>query len=203
VAEVEGGFVAVVKKDVASMHGIPMTEEAFEQLIHVESPYRYELIGGFAFDMTGSSPEHADISSNIETLFKEQLGRRGQCRVYREQYVVIPGQPSVIPDVVITCDLADRDKEKRRKPFQIRSPLIAVDVLSPSTEGYDRTEKFLRYQRSPTLEVYMLVSQEKEHVEVYRKATGWTQELFSAGQVIKFEQLDLELVVEGIYEGVF
>ena len=97
--------MAVVKKDVASMHGIPMTEEAFEQLIHVESPYRYELIGGFAFDMTGSSPEHADISSNIETLFKEQLGRRGPCRVYREQYVAIPGQPSVIPDVVITCDV--------------------------------------------------------------------------------------------------
>jgi Uma2 family endonuclease len=203
VAEVEGGFVVVVKKDIAQVHGIPMTKEAFEQLIQVESPYRYELIDGFAFDMTGSSPEHADISSNIETLFKEQLGRRGPCRVYREQYVAIPGQPSVVPDVVITCDVADRDKEKRLKPFQIRSPLIAVEVLSPSTEEYDRTEKFLRYQHSPTLEVYMLVSQAKEHVEVYRKSTGWTQERFSTGQVVKFDQMDLELALVAVYEGVF
>jgi Uma2 family endonuclease len=64
------------------MHGIPMTEEAFEHLIGLESPYRYELIDGLVYDMTGSSPEHADIADNISTLFKDQLGRQGPCRVY-------------------------------------------------------------------------------------------------------------------------
>ncbi|HEY4383128.1 MAG TPA: Uma2 family endonuclease [Ktedonobacteraceae bacterium] len=186
-----------------SLHGIPMTNEAFEHLIGIESPYQYELIDGFAFDMTGSTPEHADISFNIAQVFKEQLGKQGPCRVYEEQYVAIPGQPSVIPDVVITCDVADRDKNKRLKPFKIQSPLIAVEVLSPSTESYDRAEKFHRYQHSPTLEIYILVSQHEEYVEVYRKATGWTQEHFSTGQVIKLDQLDLELPVSSIYEGVF
>ncbi len=48
------------------LHGIRMTEEAFERLISVESPYRYELIDGIVYDMTGSTPEHSVIASNIE-----------------------------------------------------------------------------------------------------------------------------------------
>ena len=83
-----------------------------------------------------------------------------------------------------------------------KSPLIVFEVLSPSTEKYDRTEKFARYTRCPTLEVYMLVSQVEQHIEVYRRSMGWKQERFSAGQTVKLEQLDLELPVGSIYEGV-
>ena len=184
------------------LHGIRMTEEAFERLISVESPYRYELIDGVVYDMTGSTPEHSAISSNIESLLREQLGRSGPCRIHRDQYVAIPGKPPVVPDVVLTCDLADWDKNKRLKPFMIQSPLIVVEVLSPSTERYDRTEKFTRYMRCPTLEVYILVSQDEQYIEVYRRSTGWKQERFSEGQIIKLEQLDLELPVESVYEGV-
>ena len=53
------------------MHGIPMTEEAFERMISVESEYRYELIDGIAYNMTGSTPEHSVISSNIEVSTTE------------------------------------------------------------------------------------------------------------------------------------
>jgi Uma2 family endonuclease len=184
------------------LHGIPMTEEAFERLISVESPYRYELIDGIVYDMTGSTPEHSVIASNVETLLREQLGRSGPCRTHRDQYVVIPGKPPVVPDVVVTCDRADWDKDKRLKPFMIQSPLIVVEVLSPSTERYDRTEKFARYTCCPTLEVYILMSQDEQHVEVYRRSMAWKQERFSAGQTVKLDQLDLELPVESIYEGV-
>jgi Uma2 family endonuclease len=184
------------------LHGIPMTEEAFERLISVESPYRYELIDGIVYDMTGSTPEHSVIASNVETLLREQLGRSGPCRTYRDQYVVIPGKSPVVPDVVVTCDRADWDKDKRLKPFMIQSPLIVVEVLSPSTERYDRTEKFARYTCCPTLEVYILMSQDEQHVEVYRRSMAWKQERFSAGQTVKLDQLDLELPVESIYEGV-
>ena len=52
------------------MHGIPVTEEAFEQLIGVESPYRYEHIDDVAYDTTGSTPEHSVIASNIEALMR-------------------------------------------------------------------------------------------------------------------------------------
>jgi Uma2 family endonuclease len=185
------------------LHGIPMTEEAFEHLIGIESPYRYELIDGIVYDMTGSSPEHADIGHNIAALLKEQLGKSGPCRVYQEQYVAIPGYAPVVPDGVVTCDIADRDKKKRLKPFKVRSPRIVCEVLSPSTENYDRTEKFARYRCCPMLEVYVLVSQDEPYVEVYRRAKNWRPEYFSADQIAKLDQLDLELPLTSIYEGVF
>ena len=184
------------------LHGIHMTEEAFERLISVESPYRYELIDGVVYDMTGSTPEHSVIASNVEVLVREQLGRSGPCRTHRDQYVAIPGKPPVVSDVVLTCDRADWDKDKRLKPFMIQSPLVVVEVLSPSTERYDRTEKFARYMLCPTLEVYILVSQDEQHIEVYRRSMGWKQERLSEGQTVKLEHLDLELPVESIYEGV-
>ncbi len=185
------------------LQGIPMTDEVFEHVISMESPYRYELIDGLVYDMTGSSPEHGTIATNLSALLKGQLGKGGSCRVYQDQYVAIPGKPSAVPDVVLTCDLSDWDKSKRLKPFKVQCPLIVIEVLSPSTERYDRAEKFARYQRCPTLEVYMLVSQDEPHVEIYRRATGWKQELFLLDQVIKLDLLDLELPLTEIYEGVF
>lgn len=183
--------------------GIHMTEEAFEQLINVESPYRYELIDDIVYDMTGSIPEHSVIASNIEFLIREQIPGKGTCRIHRNQYVTILGKPPVVPDVVLTCDRADWDKNKRLKPFRIQSPLIVFEVLSPSTEKYDRLEKFSRYIRCPSLEVYVLVSQDEPHVEVYRRSTNWLQERYATGQTIEFEQHNLKLPVEAIYEGVF
>ena len=184
-------MVANLRDD--DMHSIPMTEEAFEQLIGVESPYRYDLIDGFVYDMTGSTPKHSAITSNVESLLREQVGKSGPCRVHHDQYVMIPNKPPVVPDVVL---------DKHLKPFMIRSPLIVVEVLSPSTERYNRTEKFARYMRCATLEVYILVSQKEQHVEVYRRSNSWMQERFSVGQTIELDQLDLELSVESIYEGV-
>ncbi len=108
-----------------------------------------------------------------------------------------------MPDVVLTRDLSDWDKSRRLKPFKIQCPLIVVEVLSPSTERYDRGEKFARYQRCPTLEVYILVSQDEPHAEVYRRANAWKQELFLVDQVIKLDQHDFELPLAVIYEGVF
>jgi Uma2 family endonuclease len=185
-----------------SLHGIPATEEAFERLISVESPYRYELIDGIVYDMTGSTPEHSAIVENVADLFREQLGKSGPCRIHRDQYVAIPSNPPVVPDVVLTCDLADWDKDKRSKPFKIQSPLIVVEVLSPSTEAYDHTAKFARYRLCSTLEVYMLVHQEEPLVEVYRREHEWKLELFTQGQTIQLDQLDLEFPLDSIYEGV-
>ncbi|GLV60578.1 hypothetical protein KDH_73970 [Dictyobacter sp. S3.2.2.5] len=185
-----------------AVHGIPMTEEAFGQLIQAESPYRYELIGGIAYNMTGSSPKHSALSSRIDLLLSEQLGRRRPGHTHRDQYVAIPDRLSVVPDVVLTWNGGDWDDDAYAKPFKIRSPLIVVEVLSPSTEAYDRNEKFARYRRCPTLGVYILVSQMARYVEVYRKSSGWRQEVFIGMQIIHLEQLDLELSLAEIYDGI-
>jgi Uma2 family endonuclease len=189
---------------IEDLHGIPMTEEAFELVISVESPYRYEWIDGVIYDMTGSTLDHSYIAGSIDALFREQLGTRGPCRVYREPNVFIPDKPSVIPDVVLTCDPTDWAKDKRLQPSssKIRSPLIVVEILSPSTERFDRTEKFARYKRCPSLEIYILVNQYKRHVEVYQRTRDWQQELYVADQIVQFDHFDLELPLDAIYEGV-
>ena len=184
-------------------HGLAMSVKAFERLVDEEDLPRYELIDGIAYDMTGSSPEHGQIVNHIATLISSHLGRRSPCKVYQDQYVKIPNRPSSVPDVVVTCDSADWDRDKRLKPFKIRSPRIIFEVLSPSTEKFDRTEKFARYQRCLSLEVYILASQDEPHMEVYRRATGWRQESFSAGQTIKLDQIGLHLSVDDVYEGIF
>jgi Uma2 family endonuclease len=169
------------KSEEESFHGIPMTEEQFEQFIGIESPYRYELIDGIVYDMTGSTPEHGTIATNMLVLFREQLASGTPCRVYQDQYVAIPGKASCMPDVVLTCDLADWDKDKRLEPFKIRSPLVVVEVLSLSTRKNDRGEKFARY----------------------RRANGWQKEIFTVGQIILLDQLDLEFPVDEMYREVF
>jgi Uma2 family endonuclease len=184
------------------MHGTPMTEEAFEKLISVELPYHYELIDGVVYNMTGSSPRHSVLASRVDKLLSEQIGTSGPCRVHREQFVFIPGKPSVVPDAVLTCDLADWDEDTHLRPFKIRSPLIVVEVLSPSTEQFDRTEKFARYKLCPTLEVYILVNQYEPHIEVYQRSRDWQPELYVADQIVQFDHLDLELPLDALYEGV-
>jgi len=185
-----------------SLHGVAMTEAAFERLIAVESPYRYELIDGVIYDMTGSSPKHSAIVSRIEFLLTEQLGWNGPCRTHRDQYVAIPGKPPVVPDVVLTCDRADWDEEKYSRPFKIRSPLLAVEVLSPSTEKYDRTEKFRRYRLCPTLKIYMLVSQYEQKVELYRKVHDWQEEQYAVQQIIRLDPLEFIIPLTSLYRGI-
>lgn len=183
--------------------GVPMTEDEFLRLIGGETFHKYELIDGVLYDMTGSSPKHSSLAGRIDMLFQIQMLRAGPCRTHRDQYVAIPGRKApVCPDVVLTCDLADWDEEKYPKPFRIQSPLIVVEVLSPSTEVHDRTSKFAAYQSCDTLEVYILVSQFEKLVEVYRRENSWQQELFRAGQAIHLDQMDLELSVDEIYEGI-
>jgi Uma2 family endonuclease len=184
-------------------HGLAMSERDFERLVDAEDIPRYELIDGVVYNMTGSSEEHGQVTGNIFALIHAHLRRKGSCRVYQDQFVKIPHRPSSVPDVVVTCNNADWDKDKKLKPFKIQYPRIIVEVLSPSTEKFDRKEKFSRYKCCLSLEVYILVSQDEVLIEVYRKATGWKKERFLEGQMITLDQIGLDLFVDEIYEGVF
>lgn len=183
--------------------GIPMSEADFERLISDETARKYELIDGILYDMTGSTPEHSSIAGQIDFMFRLQLGKSGPCRTHRDQYVAIPGHKAPLcPDVVLTCNLGDWNKDQRLKPFRIQSPLIVGEVLSPGTESYDRAGKFELYQKCETLEIYILVSQTQRQVEVYRREKNWQQELFTTGQTIHLSQLDLEFSIDEIYDGI-
>ncbi len=185
------------------LHGILMDEESFERLVNGETQYRYELIDGVLYNMTGSSLEHGQVVGNIFSLIHAHLRGKGPCRVHQDQYVKIPDAPTVVPDVVVTCDRADLDKDKRLKPFKIQFPCVVVEVLSPSTEKYNRKGKFERYKQCPSFEVYILPHQDEPHIEVYRRTTGWMVEHYSSGQTIRLDQIDIDILVDDVYEGVW
>lgn len=184
-------------------YGIPMSEEDFERLISDETDERYELIAGRVYDMTGSSPKHSGLAARIDFRLNSQLGFSGPCQTHREQYVAIPDSTPLCPDVVLTCNPADWDEDKIARPFRIRFPRLVIEILSPSTKKRDRNYKFARYKTCPTLELYLLVSQDQPLVEVYRRANNWQQEDFTAGQTISMAPLDLILNIDEIYEGIF
>lgn len=196
-------FAQLINDPDAPRTGIPMSEKDFERLISDETEFRYELIGGLVYNMTESSPKHSNAAGQIEFLLKLQLGNKGPCRVHHEQYVAIPGSTPLCPDVVLTCDARDWDDDKISKPFRIQFPRLVVEILSPSTEKRDRKYKFTRYQSCSALEVYMLASQYEPLIEVYRLASDWQKEIFTAGQTIDMEPLKLKLSIDEIYEGVF
>lgn len=127
-----------------------------------QQPERHEFVDGEIFAMVGASIRHGIIVGNIGAALRARL--KPGCRVLQEGYQVLAGANTFYPDVIVMCD-----KVKRNDKLIERPPLIA-EVLSTSTEAYDRGKKWARYREGlPSLQVYLLVSQTEVLVEVYRR----------------------------------
>ena len=105
------------------------------------------------------------------------------------------------PDVTVSCDVADR----RRGNNLIRSPRIVVEVLSPSTEKFDRSEKFVAYQACPTIAEIVLVNQFTPYIEIWQReetSSMWTHTCYVPGQEVVFASVDVRLAFHEIYAGI-
>jgi len=100
------------------------------------------------------------------------------------------------PDILVTCDSSDNEKYFKTKP------VVLAEVLSPSTERLDRREKFLSYQRLPSLEEYVMIAQEKREVTLFRKAADWKPEHLSGDDILKVPSLRFEQSLADLYEDV-
>ena len=111
---------------------------------------------------------------------------------------LIPNQFYVYPDLMLTCD---EDDIKNEQETIIKNPVIIVEVLSNSTELYDRNVKMKYYLKMPSLKYYVLVSQDKISIEIYKRTNSHFEYRFyeKAEDIIKFKQLDFDLSVEDIY----
>lgn len=96
------------------------------------------------------------------------------------------------PDVQVTCE------EETEGHFNT-SPCLIVEVLSGSTARKDRTEKLTGYRLLPTLQEYVLCSQDTPIVEVYRRRAEWQVERYLSGQNFLLESVGLEVAVDGLY----
>ncbi|HEY9689677.1 MAG TPA: Uma2 family endonuclease, partial [Coleofasciculaceae cyanobacterium] len=102
------------------------------------------------------------------------------------------------PDASVSCD--DRDKTTSQ---YITYPCLIVEVLSESTEAYDRGQKFRRYRQNPMLIDYLLVSSTRIEVDLYQKnaAGDWLLFNYQAGDTIALNSIDLHVPIEQIYRG--
>lgn len=130
-----------------------------------EADYRSEYCDGRIFAMAGASPEHVLIVGNVVTQLNLQLRER-PCRVYSTdlRVRVTPTGLYTYPDVVVICDELEFADEERDT---VLNPTLIVEVLSPTTKDYDRGEKFEHYRALASLMEYLLIAQDKAHIEQF------------------------------------
>lgn len=129
-----------------------------------KQPIKYEYINGQVFAMTGGSLPHNSIALNLASALKSHLRGKG-CKVFMAdaKVGVSSNGPFHYPDIMVTCD--SRDQTARQVIYY---PCLIVEVLSPSTEGFDRGKKFRHYRKIETLKEYVLVDTENMNIECYR-----------------------------------
>ena len=140
----------------------PQEYLALERKAHCKSEY----LDGHIIAMSGASFKHSLIISNISGELHLQFKGRG-CSVHTNDMRVRPNPRDsyFYPDVVVVCGEPQFEDEAFDT---LLNPIVIVEVLSPSTEAYDRGEKFRRYQQLASLKEYVLVSQDKVWVEHHR-----------------------------------
>lgn len=164
------------------------------------SDIKHEFLRGEVYAMAGGTPEHAGLSAAATSELI--LALRGRpCRVYSSDLRVRIDATdlSTYPDITIVCGSLETSEVDKNAAT---NPLVIVEVLSDSTEAYDRGEKFAHYRRIPSLREYLLISQHKPRIESYRRnAEGvWMLAEAGVGERLTLAALDgVELDVDLIY----
>jgi Uma2 family endonuclease len=159
---------------------------------------KHELVGGEIFAMAGGSVEHAALSATLVVLLGAHL-RGAPCRPYSSDLRIAIREAGVYTysDVSVVCDPVQRDPDS---PTHVTNPRVVVEVLSPSTEAYDRDDKRALYQLLPSLQEYVLVAQDRRRVEVWRRnGDDWSYTVHDAGTKAALPSIDLEIDVDELY----
>ncbi|MBV9848529.1 MAG: Uma2 family endonuclease [Armatimonadetes bacterium] len=163
---------------------------------------RWEYVDGEIRAMSGGTDEHSAIASNIVTALTVALRGAGRrtCRVFNSDLKVHTGDGiNTYPDVSVVC--GPRVYHRGRRDV-ITNPLLIVEVLSDSTEGYDRGEKFDHYGTIPTLADYLLAAQDEARVLLYtRQPDRWDLRAVSGlANSIYLPSVDVTLALSDIYD---
>jgi Uma2 family endonuclease len=165
-----------------------------------QADVKYEYLDGEVFAMTGASFNHNLIVLNLGSELRSQL-KDGPCRVLPSDMRVRiqAANASKYPDLVALCKEPLFHDEQQDV---LLNPSLIVEVLSPSTEAYDRGAKFASYRRLPSLEEYVLVSQGRPQIEVYARQPDGRWLLGETGGMdaeVTFESLGCRVALREIY----
>lgn len=160
---------------------------------------KHEYIDGQTYAMSGGTVNHSRIAVRFTTLFSNHLDNSTCETGNSDLRINIVGTSNyTYPDASVTCD--DRDKTT---PQYITYPCLIVEVLSTSTESYDRGGKFRLYRKNPALQDYLLVSSTRIEMDLYRKneAGDWMIINYREGDVVELNSIDLRMPIEQVYRG--
>lgn len=173
-----------------------------EDYLSVEemSAVRHEFVDGQIFAMAGGTPEHAALSAAVLMLLGTKL-LGGRCRPYSAdlRIRVLATGLATYPDAAVICGEPERDPSSRT---HVTNPTVVVEVLSTSTEEYDRGEKREHYQQIPALREYVLVSQNRRSVEVFRRsgAGDWEHRVHGSGDAVELPSLGVAFTTDELYD---
>jgi len=176
----------------------PMTAEDYLAW-EAEQKEKHELHQGEVFAMAGGSPRHNLLSANVLAVLHGLVRPRG-CHVMSSDQRVKLGESYVYPDVVVACGGV------KTEGATLVNPSIVVEVLSSSTEAFDRGEKWAAYRGVSTLTDYLLVSQGAAYVEHYRRTDAgdgsWHYRVVEQGGAVQLSN-GASLSVDAVYDGAF
>ena len=166
-----------------------------------DSLIKHEYVDGQVYAMAGASDAHVTVAGNLFALLRSHV-RGGSCRVYISDMKarIESLNRFYYPDVMVTCD--PRDQET---PTYKRYPTLIVEVLSNSTEAFDRGDKFIDYQAMESLQEYVLVNTRQQRLDCFRRnAEGlWVLQVYGAEQVsFQLQSVGFEGTLAAVYEDV-
>lgn len=164
------------------------------------SPIKHEYVDGQIYAMAGASDAHVTISLNLASALRNHVRGTG-CRVYMADMKAYIETANIFyyPDVMVTCDPRDRALPNHKK-----YPCLIVEVLSETTEAFDRGDKFENYQQLESLKEYILISQKRQRVDCFRRNSEglWVLQFCHPGSEIHLKSIDFRTSFEALYEDV-
>ncbi|MCL6755246.1 Uma2 family endonuclease [Nostoc sp. CCCryo 231-06] len=185
---------------------IALSNSAFltpEEYLELEekSNIKHEYINGQVYAMAGTTDTHNTIALNLALLIRNHF-RGSDCRVYFADIKAKLEKRNrfYYPDIIVTCDPKDRET-----PTYKRFPKLIIEVLSESTEGFDRGDKFNDYQTLDSLEEYVLVNSKHQRVETFRRNEQglWVLQTYTPDdQTFELKSINLTASFIDLYENV-
>ncbi|MGB5593767.1 MAG: Uma2 family endonuclease [Crocosphaera sp.] len=164
------------------------------------SPIKHEYRQGEVYAMVGAKKPHIVLGTNLATLLNIHLAD-SPCLVLTSDIKVRLEEANCYyyPDIAVVCD----EREINNTDDFILYPVLLIEVLSKSTEAFDRGQKFSDYQTCPTLKEYVLIHQNERKIECYRREESgvWREQIYVEDEV-EFRSVNYRGSIEGIYRKV-
>ena len=180
--------------------GLPLSKMGVAEFLVWESgqDLRHEFHRGETFAMTGGTARHNRVVMNLGGRISECLDGTG-CQVFAESMKLrIADEAVLYPDLMVTCSAAEAGDQQ-----VVDDPRLIIEVLSPSTKGYDRRNKFALYRRLPSLREYVLIDPGTREVEVYTLTPdGWLLTEQTGAENLVLSSIDARVRMSAVFRGV-